>query len=354
MASEIPASLPEAPASVENGRGHPRFGTYRGSLHEVDLSRLDPPYQLGVAERLLKHKRWVYTFVATPEVLAAAAITHLSYTANAFALVADLRDRRVLVDQSYLGLPGPLTSVGNRPAEGLTARFRAPGARFHLARAPQSERYVQQVELSRLLPIPHHLLHWDGELLAAGGAPPLSVIAPVADDGVVNVTQKWAAMLAFGTLEAGGRRFVLDGGVGGLDYSQGYLARHTSWRWAFACGRLPDGTPLGLNLVEGFNEGEGANENAVWLGGQLYPVDRARFTFNRRDVLDEWRVETVDGAVRLTFRPFGAHREERDLRVVRSRFAQPVGFFQGTVVVEGRRVEVVELAGVTEDQDILW
>ena len=45
---------------------------------------------------------------------------------------------------------------------------------------------------------------WEGELLAAGGPPPLTVIAPVAEGGVVNVTQKWAGLLAFGKLAGGG------------------------------------------------------------------------------------------------------------------------------------------------------
>ncbi len=348
-------ALEPAPNAVVDADGFPRFGTYQGSLREVDLSRLDGPYQLPLPLRLLKHKKWLYTFMATPEVIAVAAVADLTYTANAFAMVVDRQSKRVLLDESFIGLPGPLARVGSRPNEGVEARFRALGASFSASRPSGSERVRLRVEVSRLLPLPHRALDWDGELLTAGGPPPLTVISPVSDGGVVNVTQKWGALLTFGTLRAGGRTFRLDGGVGGTDYSNGYLARRTAWRWAFACGRLDDGTPLGLNLVEGFNEEmEQANENALWVGQKLFPLSRARFEFDRHDPLDRWHVRTKGGEVDVTFRPIGAHRERRDYKVVMSRFVQPLGTFSGTLRAGGNTWRVDELPGVTEDQDILW
>jgi hypothetical protein len=122
-----------------------------------------------------------------------------------------------------------------------------------------------------------------------------------------------------------------------------------------ANGRLADGAPFGFNLAAGFNETDASsNENALWCGGRLLPLGRARFEFNKRDVLDEWRVSTDDGALQLRFQPIFAHREDRDYRVVQSHFAQPIGLFQGTVKLPDRTVEVVNLGGVTEDQDVRW
>lgn len=346
--------LPPAPRAVVNELGHPRFGTYQGGVEEVDLSQLGGAFQLARPLRIAKHKRWLYSFVATPEVIALSLVADLTYTANAFVLVVDRSTRKVLVEDGFLGLP-PLVEVGNRPGEGAVATFRALGARFDKRRPPGEHRYRIDVKLGRLRPLPRPPLSLEAELLAAGGPPPLTVIAPVPGGGVVNVTQKWAGLLSFGTLEAGGRRYLLDGGVGGLDYTHGYLARNTAWRWAFACGRLDDGTPVGLNLVEGFNEASTeANENALWLGRRLIPLGRARFSYNPADPLDEWTVRTVEGAVELRFRPIAAHREQRDLKLVRSRFVQPVGTFAGTLRVGDEVHSVRELPGVTEDQDILW
>jgi hypothetical protein len=188
-----------------------------------------------------------------------------------------------------------------------------------------------------------------------GAAPPLTAIVPLSDDGVVNVTQKWASLPTNGTLTVGDQTFSLDRGAAGLDYSHGYLARHTAWRWAMASGYLDDGTPIGLNLVEGFNEVDGeASENALWWGRRLVLLRRGRFTFNKQNVLQDWKVTTVDGVVELTFHPLHAHREERNYGVVRSHLVQPLGTFEGTIQVGREKFRVQNLPGVVEDQDVLW
>jgi hypothetical protein len=122
------------------------------------------------------------------------------------------------------------------------------------------------------------------------------------------------------------------------------------------CGRLEDGTRLGFNLVDGFNAVApgAAGENVLFLGDQLEPVGPARFRFNSADPLDLWQVSTDDGMVQLTFRPLHAHRDVRDLLVLRSRFVQPLGFFTGRLRFRGSELTLGELPGVTEDQDMLW
>ncbi|HZW88251.1 MAG TPA: DUF2804 domain-containing protein, partial [Myxococcaceae bacterium] len=253
-------------------------------------------------------------------------------------------------------------------SRGLAGSFRVPGARFRFGRAADSDRYRHSVEISALRRPRSGRVKFEGEALVTGAPPPLVLVAPVPaqrrNDGDtsplrrdgVNVTQKSVGLLASGRLEVGRRRYPLDGGVVGLDSSHGYLARHTRWNWAMGCGRLEDGTPLGFNLVAGFNEvaGDAAGENVLFLGDQLQPVGPATFRFNPADPLDLWRIETPDGTVQITFRPLGAHRDVRDLGLLRSRFVQPIGFFAGTLRFRGRELAVTELPGVTEDQDMLW
>lgn len=350
----MPHRLPPAPPSVDDGGGAPRFGTYEGTLDAVQLSSLRGSYQPNPVDRLRMHKKWLYGFIATREVAALFAVVDLGYSSNAFSLAIDLTTQRVLADEGYLGPPRPLVTVGDHPGPGLEVAFRRPDAQLTARRRFGDERFHGSVRLGPKLPFVRPKLQFGWELLAAGAAPALTVIAPV-EGGVVNVTQKWAGLLSFGQLEAGGKRFVLDGGVGGLDYTHGYLARHTAWRWAFVCGRLDDGTPFGINLVEGFNEARAdVNENAVWLGHELFPVGRARFTWNPKDVLDPWRVVTTDGALDLSFKPLAAHRELRDLKLVKSRFEQPIGLWSGTLTLGGQRYRFEDAAGVAEDQDVLW
>ncbi|XXF78774.1 DUF2804 domain-containing protein [Myxococcaceae bacterium GXIMD 01537] len=354
MTPERDVSLPPAPATLATAQGEPHFGTFQGELPEVDLSRLQGRWAPDRRAKLLRRKRWVYAFAATPEVAALMAIVDVGYSASAFAVAVDLQERKPLCDVSFLGAPGPFAEVGDKPGAGLKASFRTLGGRMSMKRGEGDERYRLEVDVSRGRTGSLQSFQWGGEMLVAGSPPAVTVVAPV-EGGIVNVTQKRGALLALGHVEAGGKRFRLDGGVGGLDYTQGLLARRTAWRWAFAAGRLPDGTPMSLNLVEGFNESTPeCNENALWVGERLYPLGRARFEFDANELLDPWRVTTVDGAVDLRFRPLYVHREERNLRWVVSRFAQPIGLFEGTVRAGGQTHTLTALPGVTEQQDMLW
>ncbi len=343
--------LESAPPSVADEAGRPRYGTFKGALERVDLDALKGEFQLSAPLRRLKRKRWLYWFAATREVAVLAAAVDVGYSANAFALVADLKTGEVLHDASVLGVP-VMVSVSDAPNFGLDARFFAPQLQVSGNRAHGAARFG--LSLKGGLPLIGRRAEASVELLAAGAPPPLTVVAPV-PGGIVNVTQKWGGLLAFGTLLANGRRYLLDGGVGGMDYTHGYLARRTAWRWAFACGRLDDGAPVGMNLVEGFNESHAhANENALWVRGQLFPLSRAHFEWNPDDPLDPWRVTTDGGEVDLVFRPLALHREERDVLIAKSHFVQPVGLFEGTLRVGGETHQVRGLPGVTEEQDVTW
>lgn len=344
--------LARAPDSVVDGKGAPAFGTYQGSISQVDYGALSAPMRPGLRARLLRHKRWAYCFLATGEVAVLGAVVDLTYSGGGFMMAVDLRDGRVLADAAAMAAR-PLSEVNDWPNEGLRARLRLPWMNVAIERPEKADRFRWTASLWRPNPFPQRTVGLSAELLAIGGAPPLTLVAPV-EGGTVNMTQKWSAMLAFGTLRAGGREYLLDGGVGGMDYTNGLLARRTAWRWAFAAGRLSDGTPVGLNLVEGFNEAQGCSENGVWVDRQLYPVGRATFQYNKRELLDPWQVRTDDGAVELSFRPLAVHREERNMKLVQSHFAQPLGLYSGVLKVGGRTVELSGVPGVTEEQDVLW
>lgn len=361
-------ALSAAPPEVPGPDGIPSYGVYAGEIGPVNLDRLAPPHALPAWARRLRRKRWHYALYTTPEVVAVMAIAEVGYASNAFFAAVDLREKQPLADDTFLGPPAPLSTVSDAMARGLSGRFRVPGARFRFARPLDSDRYRHSVEISALRRPRSGRVKLEGEALVTGSPPPLALVAPVpghggADGRVpvlhregVNVTQKSVGLLASGRLEVGSRRYALDGGVVGLDSTHGFLARRTTWRWAMGCGRLEDGTPLGFNLVAGFNEmATGtAGENVLFLGDQLQPVGRASFRFNAADPLDLWQVSTEDGAVQVTFRPLHAHRDVRNLGLLRSRFVQPLGFFAGKLRFRGRELTLTELPGVTEDQDMLW
>lgn len=330
--------LPATPASPLDTTGEPRLGAYEGGLADGSLAARRA--RVGRLGSFAKEKRWIYGCIAKENLWVGFAIVDLGYTTSAFAFVAD-PTREVIVDAAAIGLPRVSARVADRPEEGCDARFRAPGLRASLVRPVGSGVYELAIDLPRVAVT---------ATLDTKAAPPPLVAIAMPPDGDVNVTQKRAGLAVHGSLVIDGRRQDLAGALGGLDYTHGFLPRHTAWRWAFLLGRTSEGEPYGMNLVEGFN---GAVECGVFLGDRAIPVGEGRFHFDRENPLHKWVITTADGAVDLTMKPVGMHADEQNFGVVRSRFRQPVGLFEGTIRVGDRTLEV-RAPGVTEDQDMLW
>jgi hypothetical protein len=246
------------------------------------------------------------------------------------------------VTRSAIG-PTFACEVGDTGGEGAFARFHLGRTRVSIERAAGSSQYVVEAGFR------------DFEVRAvvdAAAAPPaLTAIAPI-PGGRVNTTEKRALLAATGEAMIEGRRSSLDGALAGTDYTNGLLARHTAWRWAFLLGYAKSGERVGMNLVQGF---VGEPECAAWVDGEVYPLAEGRFAFDRGRPLDPWRVSTADGGVDLRFEPGGMHAESTNLGVVRTSFVQPAGIYTGTIKVDGGRVLTIDrVLGVSEDQDVLW
>lgn len=342
----LPAPLPAAPDAAFAPGVAPRLGAYAGSLDRAGLAALVAPGLRGRARRLAREKRWLYALAATDEVIAAAAIVLGGWFAGAFAWAVDRRTGAVLLDRSAAGLPGVSAAVDDRPGAGARARFDGRGLSARMARDGASFRLEVEARGARL----------DVTLDASGAPAPFVLVAPVPGGGA-RATQKAGALRASGALVAGGRAWRLDGGTGGVDATMGLLARETAWRWAFGTGRSAAGAPIAFNLAEGFAgvpDGD-PGENAVFAGAAPARLPPVRFERDPGSPLAPWRVASDDGAVDLAFRPLAAHRERRELVVLRTRFVQVAGEFAGRVAgPDGRPVAVERLPGVVEDHWARW
>jgi Protein of unknown function (DUF2804) len=347
------AELPLAPERIPDAAGRPCLGTYQGALGEVRLEALVGAERIPRWRLPFRRKAWVYTLVTTPEVILATAVVDLGYASHSFFTVVDLREKRALVDFSAVGFPGALGRVNARPTRGLSAIFRTAGARFSIESPATAGDVTVDVQLQGFRTQGAGTVRLELRLLLEGAPPSVAVVARVPGGGI-HVTAKSGALRAAGTLRIGKRTIPLEGGVAGLDVTQGTPARDTAWRWAMGCGHLEDGGPVAFNLVEGFNEGPGENENALWVHGALHPLGRPRFGFGRDDPLGLWRLESETGDFTLRFRPLHLHREERNLGLVRSHFWQLQGFFTGTLRTGAEVLELNGLPGVTEDQVVRW
>lgn len=323
----------------------------------MNLSRETPSSQVpwlptqntGLVQRLrqtLSHKKWHFVGLATEKVFLAGAIVDCSYAGNAFFCVVDLETGTTMKNLSFLGVPRLNLSVNDRPDAGAMAWLRQPGVRFELWRPVRSAKYRLVVETKDL--------EVEATFDTRTAPEPLKVIGnPV--NKLVAFTQKTNLLDASGKLRVNGRKMHLDGALGGLDFTAGFFPRITEWRWGFAMGKLKSGDRLGFNLAHGNNLG-GKNENALWLGDKLYRLGEVQFFFDRKNVVAQWKLKTEDGLLDLTFTPKGLHREDRELLIVRSRFAQVLGLYSGTIKnpETGEILEIENLPGIAEDQRVKW
>lgn len=337
------APLTDAPwDAVDRVTGLPRYGSYRGALRQVDLSRLSP----SRLERLAHHKRWVWGMVSTDTLAVTFAVVDLGYATSTFGYVWSAAEG-MLVDRAVLGVPG-LGSVRRDDVDRVRARFRAPpfGARASVSvREPTfGDRIEVQVKLDGLT------LSGQADLR---GPSPMTAIAKV-DGGIVNVTEKRVLAPFVGAALVNGRRIPLgeaERAVLGWDVTDGLLPRATRWKWAFAQGRLMDGGRFALNLVEGF---VGAPECTLWIDDVVVPLDEGRFVFDPAAPLGPWRVVSACGGVELEVTPTAMHRDQQDLKVIRSRFVQAIGLGRGVVRHGGKERRFVDVVAVVEDQDMKW
>jgi hypothetical protein len=325
-AARLP-SLPRAPTHLFSS-GAPREGLFAGSLADPAFHEAAGPYELGALERRLVEKKWQYLLVAHDEIMLALAILDAGYLSTGICSVFDRGSRRLLIDDGPV-LPPLFANVGDRPGDAslrgprIDARIEKNGDR-HQVRASWAHCRID--------------LTLDG---AGAPLPATAVALVVGPAGRFDYTQKSALLAATGTLSIGNVQFDLQRAPAGLDYSHGYFARDTGWRWAFGAG-----PGLAFNLSDGFLQGAG--ENVVWLDGEPRPAGKVTFEFDPKAPLAPWRIRGE--AVDLAFAPEGLREKSVDLKLISSRYVQPFGTFAGRIL--GAEVEGV--AGVTEEHTARW
>lgn len=309
------------------GSDGPSFGAYAGRFPDTGLRLAERG--VGRFRRAVSEKRWQWFGALDGRLAVGGAVVDAGLFGTAFLWVADRADGELLVDADVL-VPAPLVTVATAPADGLVAMVDLPRRRLRVTRTDDA------------VAVDARFGGADVALAATtADREAVSAVCPVPDrDGGVNVTQKETCVPFEGRVAVDGSH-AFDG-VGALDFSHGLLARETTWRWATGSCRADDGTPVGFNLVAGFNDGR---ENAVWVDGDPEPVGSA--TVERGD--DEWRVRTDCGTVDAGLAVEGYREEDIDVGLVASDYTQPFGAWRGTVA--GRDVEGV---GVAERHRARW
>ena len=331
--------LTPAPATVCDAAGMPRFGRYAGTLAALDWSGLAGAYRRNAWWRHFHHKRWQYIGLVTEQICCAVAVVDVGWTNTAFAYVFERRQKKIISSFSQDGVPHLSARIANAPLS-------TDGSHFHCLRHHIDFVY-QPAEQAYLLQLQSGALSVTARLHLAGSAPGLTAIGPV-QGGTVHTTCKSAGIPMTGEVCVGTKHFSLENGIASCDYSNGFLARETAWRWASA-----HSLELGFNLQQGYF---GQHENALWLDGQLIALGAAHFDYDPQQPLQTWHIYTDDGLLDVYFTPEGCRSENKNLLVAASRYIQPIGCFNGWVKANKNAAArpVHQLAGVTEDHAARW
>lgn len=137
---------------------------------------------------------------------------------------------------------------------------------------------------------------------------------------------------------------------GGIDFSKGYPPKHTNWNWTSFTGQLDDGTPVGINLVNEFNQNL---ENAVWIGNERILIGDVRYQYKKPLAKSLWEVKAVNGNLELEMMPNGSRKENINIKVLKSKFTQVFGPIKGRIRHEGTWKNLTGY-GVMEEHEAIW
>ncbi|MCO4763612.1 MAG: DUF2804 domain-containing protein [Myxococcales bacterium] len=344
-------ALPLAPRVLVGDGRRPAvaYGRYSQPIADPQIARL------GRRARA-RTKRWHYTSLTLPDHFVALALADLGYAAHAFVYVAPIAGGKA-VEHASLAMTQALrpvltlaessiggTSTWRRKGESIDISWRDDGWHMALDWPLEDARLTGEVRIER-----------------PAGSQCLALAHEVAL-GQPAYTHKEAGLRAEVELQLGDERLA-GTALATVDWTVGWMKRETRWKWASTCWTDPSwtgagGQGCGLNLsAEVYEDAAGHGlENAVWLGGKVYPLGGVRFDVPAQPDANQWHIRSMVGdEVDLTFTPHGARMEKLHLGLVVSDFVQPYGVFSGVLRPPGGAEQRIDGAfGVVEDHLSRW
>lgn len=337
------------PSDLFDAAGKPKFGVYEGTIQNAELygyAGLELPDFL----KKFRHKRWRFQGIFSPKVIAGAAIVDIGYVGSVFAYAFDMETKKRVEYSAEVPF-----ARGVKMCDGCVKgeiSFEKDGNKMEMKYGMEGGAASLFVEA-----------HSKGEYLLVDArfaerketVVPHQVVFPTFN-GSFAFTHKSAGMPTAGKIFVGAKAIFLDpaNAFAEVDHTAGVHDRHWEWRWAALGCVAESGARIGLNLVEPITD-EKINENAIWINGARVAAGRADFTFSRNDHNAPWRVKTVDGKIDLSFTPYGERSADVNALIIKSRFRQPVGVFNGVITgPDGGVHKLIDAPGVVEDHESKW
>lgn len=366
LASHSPG-LPSEPQSEQQPEqliaacGQPHFGIFPASVARINGLETDYRSAMGAVvpswRKRFHYKQFQYFGVISEQILIGCALADTAWLGLAFVYVFDARTQQ-LHEYTWRSPLAKAMQLSDSPCKG-ESHFQQRGIDIRLGYQRNT-----QGQLVKTLKIDSAALTVDAQMVESGDFSPMSLCTRTGVNGWVYAN-KVAGLPVSGSLRLAGGTGCSKESVsetidlatieacGHHDFSAGFMRRETFWNWACFSGQQ-QGQLVGINLSCGVNE-TSYTENCLWLNGQLVKVDTVRFDYNRDDLMQPWRVTSLDGQVELSFRPQGNHREKLNLGLFASNFNQLFGQFDGVLRPAGKKpIKIEALNGFVEEQYAKW
>lgn len=341
-----------SPAAIVDDFGRFRFGTYTTPIFTPDFAParisgvsgfIGKPHRRGLGGwlRAMRMKEWQHFWLVSEEFLVVAGIAQLGFVGNAFCRVIERDTGECHLFERIIPF-GKTISFSPSSVRGSTSwRDGSDHMTF--------EYQTQDGGLwSCTFNLPFGAERLKGQVSVHAEPECLALVFPL-DSNRAAYTHKEAGNRVEGLVTLGFRelRFEHDG-QGAIDWTRGYLDRHTRWNWLSGAGVTGDGRRLGINLSEHVY---GAAENAVWLDGVMHMMGPVTFA-RPKHPQEPWRI--TSDKVALEFHPDTSKTQCVDYWLVQSDFTQHYGVIEGHLRFAGGMMQVNGLYGVCEVHEAVW
>lgn len=320
---------PEQPSLFANNT-HIPFGVYDNIIKDVSTEFWDKQGLIS-KKRRAERKCWIYFGVFSPELICGMAIVDAGMVATAFSYFYSFKDG--VFDEDKITLPMGF-SKGFNP--NLDSEWKLGNYSINTENGKMSLQYIGKYKM-----------FIEAENTDNGA----SIVAPSKEKRPFNFTYKNLAVPVKVQINKGGiSTYATSGKYGSIDFTKGYPPRETIWNWFSFIGITASQKIIAVNLVDQFNENM---ENILWIDGQKIVLSSAKFTIGKPSDKTDWLIETKDGILNCHLSPRGARTENINALILKSKFTQPFGTIDGTVMIDGV-VEQFTGFGVSEEHHAVW
>ncbi len=327
----------------------PEFGTYSGEIEAFPLN--DYKFR-NIFYNLFKHlraKRWRFTGVFSPEIVMGIAVVDTGYIGTSFAYVYDRKTGEIAeyTGKSLLARACNITDNLSKGKAVFNQGKNLISMDWDLKNGIELINIAVQTKSNRI--------EADIEVLEDVKVNESHQVTFPTFKNKFAFTHKIAGLPVTGSIKCNGKAYNLDKdcSFAAIDHTMGYHDYNWKWLWSSLSGLSEEGRIIGLNLVAPITH-KTINENVLWIDGKKFVLGESDFE-NKKNIMGIWKIKTKNKMVDLTFEPLKVRSEAINIGIIKSKFAQPIGLYNGHVLLpDGEKIYIKDQIGIAEEHFARW